>query len=49
VAQFGWTFAATPILASVGPTAAIFPLFIIAVGVMAVWFSGKAAMNGWLR
>jgi hypothetical protein len=49
VVQFGWTFAATPILTTVGPTAAIFPLFIIAVGVMAVWFSGKAAGNGWLR
>jgi hypothetical protein len=49
VVQFGWTFAATPILTTVGPTAAIFPLFIIAIGVMAVWFSGKAAGNGWLR
>ncbi len=49
VVQFGWTFAATPILTTVGPTAAIFPLFIIAVGVFAVWFSGKAAGYGWLR
>jgi hypothetical protein len=49
VVQFGWTFAATPILTTVGPTAAIFPLFIIAIGVFAVWFAGKAAANGWLR
>jgi hypothetical protein len=49
VVQFGWTFAATPILTTVGATAAIFPLFIIAVGVMAIWFSAKAAANGWLR
>ncbi len=49
VVQFGWTFAATPILTTVGPTVAVFPAFIIAVGVMAVWFSGKAAGHGWLR
>lgn len=49
VVQFGWTFAATPMLTTVGPTAAVFPAFIIAVGMMAVWFSGKAAGNGWLR
>jgi hypothetical protein len=49
VAQFGWTFVATPILTTIGPSAAIFPAFIIAVGVMAVWFSGKAAGYGWLR
>ena len=49
VIQFGWTFLATPILTTVGPSSAIFPLFIITVGVMAVWFSGKAAGNGWLR
>jgi predicted neutral ceramidase superfamily lipid hydrolase len=49
VAQFGWTFVATPILTTIGPSAAIFPAFIIAVGVMAVWFSGKAAGHGWLR
>jgi hypothetical protein len=49
IAQFGWTFAATPILTTVGPTAAIFPLFIIAVGVFAIWFTGKASAKGWLR
>jgi hypothetical protein len=49
VVQFGWTFLATPILTSVGPSAVAFPAFIIAVGAMAVWFSGKAIVNGWLR
>jgi hypothetical protein len=49
VVQFGWTFLATPILTTVGGSAAIFPAFIIAVGAMAVWFAGKAAGNGWLR
>ena len=49
VVQFGWIFAATPILTTVGPTAAVFPAFIVAVGAMAVWFSGKAAGHGWLR
>jgi hypothetical protein len=49
VVQFGWTFLATPLLSTIGGSAAIFPAFIIAVGVMAVWFAGKAAGNGWLR
>lgn len=49
VVQFGWTFVATPILTTIGPSAAAFPVFIIAVGAMAVWFSGKAIQNGWLR
>ena len=49
VVQFGWIFAATPILTTVGPTAAVFPAFIVAVAAMAVWFSAKAAGHGWLR
>ena len=49
IVQFGWTFLATPLLTTIGGSAAIFPAFIIAVGAMAVWFSGKAAGFGWLR
>ena len=49
VVQFGWVFAMTPILTTTGPKAAIFPMAIIAVGVLAVWFAGRSAANGWLR
>jgi len=49
VVQFGWTFAATPILTTMGATAALFPLFIAAMGAVLVWFAGHAAARGWLR
>ena len=49
VLQFGWTFAATPILSTVGSSAAAFPMFIVAIGLVEVWFSRRAAARGWLR
>jgi hypothetical protein len=49
VVQFGWTFAATPILTTVGTSAVFFPLFIAAVCAALVWFAGHAAGRGWLR
>lgn len=47
--QFGWTFVATPILTTIGPVAAGFPLLIIVVAALLAWFSGKAIQWGWLR
>ncbi|MFS0735564.1 hypothetical protein ABC347_00800 [Sphingomonas sp. 1P06PA] len=47
--QFGWVFAATPILTTVGPSAALFPLFIITIGIVSVWFARTAVARGWLR
>lgn len=47
--QFGWTFLASPILTSVGPSAALFPAFIVVVSAALLWFASHAAARGWLR
>jgi hypothetical protein len=49
IVQFGWTFAATPILSTMGGSAAIFPLVIAAIGAFEIWFSRMAATRRWLR
>lgn len=49
IVQFGWTFLATDIMTTVGPSAAVFPAFIIAVAAFSVWFAGFAIRRGWLR
>jgi hypothetical protein len=49
IVQFGWIFAATPILSTIGPSAAAFPAVIVIVGAFLLWFSGFAAKRGWLR
>lgn len=49
VVQFGWTFLATPILTTIGTSAAAFPAFIMLVAALFLWFSGFAAKRGWLR
>ncbi len=48
--QFGWVFLASPIL-SVYPLAeaVTFPLVIIVLGIVLLWFSNMAAARGWLR
>lgn len=49
IVQFGWTFLATPILTTIGASAAAFPAFILLVAALLLWFSGFAAKRGWLR
>lgn len=49
IVQFGWTFLATDILNSIGPSAAAFPAFILLVAAFLLWFSGMATKRGWLR
>lgn len=49
IVQFGWTFLATPILTTMGPSAAAFPAFILVVAAVLLWFSGFASKRGWLR
>ncbi len=49
IVQFGWTFLATPILVTMGASAAAFPAFILIVAALLLWFSGVAAKRGWLR
>nr|WP_293854950.1 hypothetical protein [Sphingomonas sp. SCN 67-18] len=47
--QFGWVFAATPILQSMGAGAAAFPLLIVLIAALLVRFSLVAVRRGWLR
>ena len=49
LAQFGWTFAATDILSTMGPAAAAFPAFIVVAALVQWWFAGVAANAGWLH
>jgi hypothetical protein len=49
IVQFGWTFLATPILRTMGPSAAAFPAFILVAAALLLWFSSVAARRGWLR
>jgi len=47
--QFGWTFFGSSVIADKGPSAAIFPLFIIAVGAFSLWFAWRKAQERVLR
>jgi hypothetical protein len=49
VVQFGWTFLATPILTTIGASAAAFPAFILLVATLLLWFADFGAKRGWLR
>ncbi len=49
VIQFGWTFAIGKAHELIGPSAAIFPAFIVAMAVLLAWFSAHVAKRGWLR
>ncbi|SNS54207.1 hypothetical protein SAMN06295912_108162 [Sphingomonas laterariae] len=48
IAQFGWTFLATPILKTMGASAALFPAVIILIGLLLVGYAGHATRRGWL-
>ncbi|HYW17170.1 MAG TPA: hypothetical protein VE891_13590 [Allosphingosinicella sp.] len=49
IVQFGWTFLATPILRTMGASAAAFPAFILVVAALLLCFSQMATKRGWLR
>lgn len=49
IVQFGWTFLATPLLASQGAGAAAFPLFILIAGMAMLALARHAAARGWLN
>jgi hypothetical protein len=49
IVQFGWTFLATPILTTIGPSAAAFPAFILLAAALLLWVSALATRRGWLR
>ena len=46
VVQFGWTFFATDIMTTVGPSSAAFPAFILIAGIALVWFAGYSRKRG---
>ncbi len=47
--QMGHAFFMTEMLAVMGASSAVLPLFIILVAVYLVWFAGAARQKGWLR
>ncbi|HMJ92829.1 MAG TPA: hypothetical protein VK472_01885 [Allosphingosinicella sp.] len=49
VVQFGWIFLTTPIMTTIGPSAALMPAAIIIVGGIWFLFAGAAVKRGWLR
>jgi hypothetical protein len=49
IVQFGWTFLSTPILTTIGASAAAFPAFILLMAALLLYFTGLAAKRGWLR
>jgi len=49
IAMFGYTFAATDMIAHKGVAEAVpFPVVIALVGAFAIWFSGMATRKGWI-
>lgn len=49
VIQFGWLFATTDMVARRGFVAtALFPILIVVVAVVQIWFAGVAARRGWI-
>jgi len=49
VAQFGYMFLATDIIAMKGVWTTYFPAFIFAMALFQVWFAALANRRGWLR
>jgi len=47
--QFGWVFLATPILQTIGPSSAIFPIIVFAIGLVAWLLARKWTADGWLN
>jgi hypothetical protein len=44
--QFGWAFFGSSVIADKGFGAAIFPLFIIAVGALSLWYANRKRAEG---
>lgn len=49
LAQFGYLFATTDIIAAKGVWTVYFPLLIVAVVLIEIWLAGMARRRGWLR
>ena len=48
VVQYGYTFAATDMMALKGPTTLVFPVLIAAIGAFAILLSAYARRRGWI-
>ena len=49
IVQFGWAFLGTSILSTMGASSLAFPLAVLLVAALLLWFSGVATKRGWLR
>ncbi len=50
IIQYGYTFAATPILSTMPVAEAVpLPAAVIVIGALLVWFASSARRKGWLR
>lgn len=50
IAQFGWAFGATGLMAEKGAAATVpFPAFIVAMAIGQLWLASFAMRRGWLR
>jgi len=47
--QFGWVFLVARSHELIGPSSALFPAIIAALGIILIWFASDAAKRGWLR
>lgn len=48
IVQFGYDFLATDLLAIKGMAVAVFPLVIVAIALVPIWFCREATKYGWL-
>ncbi|MBV7257363.1 hypothetical protein KCG44_11260 [Pacificimonas sp. WHA3] len=48
-AQFIWWLAFSGVFAVLGAASAIMPALVIIIGIFAVWYSRRAATQGWIR
>lgn len=49
IVQFGYSLLFTPMLDLIGASAAIFPIFVIAVAGFLVWYARSTRAKGWIR
>lgn len=49
LAQFGWAFGATDLIAVKGAGTTVLPIVILIIAIFQIWFALAAARRGWLR
>jgi hypothetical protein len=48
IVQFGWWLLMSPVMSTIGPSAAAVPAFVFIAALVLVWFAGWSAKKGWL-